>query len=727
MQNMSNLLAEQPITRTLEENYMPYAMSVIVSRAIPEIDGLKPSHRKLLYTMYKMGLLTGNRTKSANVVGQTMKLNPHGEGAIYETMVRLSRGYEALLHPLVDSKGNFGKHYSRDMAYAASRYTEVKLDPICAEIFRDIDKDTVDFVDNYDNTLKEPTLLPVAFPNILVNPNQGIAVGMACSICSFNLAEVCRAAAARIKYPAEPVTSLLKAPDFSTGGQIVVSHREMEEILNTGRGSFKIRARYAFDKKNNCIEVTEIPYTTTVEAIIDKVVELVKGGRVREITDIRDETDLKGLKIAIDLRRGTDADQLMKRLFKLTPLEDSFACNFNVLIGGVPQVLGVGELLDEWTAFRTECIRRQLFYEMERKKERLHLLYGLRKILLDIDKAVRIVRETEEEAEVVPNLMIGFGIDEVQAEFVAEIKLRNLNKEYILKKTEEIGALESDIRRIEDILANKSKIRALIVEQLKEMEKKYGRPRRSEIVYEEDIEEYEPVDETPDYPVHVFLTKSGYFKKITPLSLRMSGEHKLREGDSIARAAETTNRAELLFFTDRQQVYKARACEFEDTKTSVLGDYLPSKLSMDEGENVVAMCVTTDYSGHVLALFENGKAAKVELESYRTKTNRKKLINAYSDKSPAVALLQLDSDAELILTSSAGKTLIVNTAAIPVKTTRDTQGVSVMTLRARQTLRSVEMYTEGRFAKPHIYKTKTLPAAGRALSEEDRGVEQLSL
>lgn len=724
---MSNLLAEQPITKTLEENYMPYAMSVIVSRAIPEIDGLKPSHRKLLYTMYKMGLLTGNRTKSANVVGQTMKLNPHGEGAIYETMVRLSRGYEALLHPLVDSKGNFGKHYSRDMAYAASRYTEVKLDPICAELFRDIDKDTVDFVDNYDNTLKEPTLLPVAFPNILVNPNQGIAVGMACSICSFNLAEICRAAAARIKYPSEPVTGLLKAPDFSTGGQIIVSHREMADIFTTGKGSFKIRSRYTFDKKNNCIEVTEIPYTTTMEAIIDKVAELVKDGRLREITDIRDETDLKGLKIAIDLRRGTDPDQLMKRLFKLTPLEDTFTCNFNVLIGGVPQVLGVGELLDEWTAFRTECIRRQLFYEMERKKERLHLLYGLRKILLDIDKAVRIVRETEEEAEVVPNLMIGFGIDEVQAEFVAEIKLRNLNKEYIIKKTEEIGALESDIRRIEDTLANRSKILAIIVEQLKEIEKKYGRPRRSEIIYEEDIEEYEPEDETPDYPVHVFLTKSGYFKKITPLSLRMSGEHKLREGDSIARAVETTNRAELLFFTDRQQVYKARACEFEDTKASVLGDYLPSKLSMDEGENVVAMCVTTDYSGHVLAVFENGKAAKVELASYKTKTNRKKLINAYSDKSPLVALIQLDGDMELVFTSSAGKTLLVNTAAISSKTTRNTQGVAVMTLRSKQTLQSVEPYAEGRFAKPHIYKTKTLPAAGRALSQQDRGVEQLAL
>lgn len=724
---MSKLLEEQTITKTLEENYMPYAMSVIVSRAIPEIDGFKPSHRKLLYTMYKMGLLTGNRTKSANVVGQTMKLNPHGEGAIYETMIRLSRGYEALLHPFVDSKGNFGKHYSRDMAYAASRYTEVKLDSVCAEIFKDIDKDTVDFVDNYDSTLKEPALLPVSFPNILVSANQGIAVGMACSICSFNLAEICRAAIARIKHPDEPVTSILKAPDFSTGGQIIVSHQAMSEILKTGRGTFRIRARYIYDKKNHCIEITEIPYTTTAEAIIDKVVELVKAGRVREITDIRDETDLKGLKIAIDLRRGTDADQLMIRLFKLTPLEDSFACNFNVLVGGVPQVLGVGELLDEWTAFRIECVSRQLYFDLQRKKERLHLLYGLRKILLDIDKAVRIVRETEEEAEVIPNLMIGFGIDEAQAEFVAEIKLRNLNKEYILKKTDEIGDLESDIRRIEDILSSKAKIRELIVAQLKEIEKKYGRPRRSEIVYEDEIEEYEPEEETPDYPAHFFLTESGYFKKITPQSLRMSGEHKLREGDVITRAVDSTNRAELLFFTDRQQVYKARASEFEDTKASVLGDYLPAKLSMDEGENVIAMCVTTDYSGYVLFFFENGKAAKVDLSSYQTKTNRKKLVNAYSDKSPVVAVLQLPADTEVILASSAGRALLVNTAAIASKATRNTLGVAVMSLRAKQVLQSAVPYEKGRFAKPHLYKTKTLPAAGKMLAEEDRGVEQLAL
>lgn len=724
---MSNLFEDQPITATLKENYMPYAMSVIISRAIPEIDGFKPSHRKLLYTMYKMGLLTGGRTKSANVVGQTMKLNPHGEAAIYETMIRLSRGYEALIHPFVDSKGNFGKHYSRDMAYAASRYTEVKLDGICTEIFRDIDKDTVDFTDNYDNTSKEPTLLPVSFPNILVSANQGIAVGMACSICSFNLSEICKAAIARIRHPEEPITNLLEAPDFSTGGQIIVSHKVMADILETGKGTFKMRARYTFDKKNRCIEVTEIPYTTTIEAIIDKIVDIVKAGRIREIVDIRDETDLKGLKIAIDLRRGADPDKLMARLFKSTPLEDSFSCNFNVLVGGVPQVLGVGELLDEWIAFRVECIKRKLYFELERKKERLHLFYGLSKILLDIDKAVRIVRETEEEAEVIPNLMIGFGIDEVQAEFVAEIKLRNLNKEYILKRTAETSELEKDITQIESTLKSKEKIKEIIILELKGIEKKFGRPRRSEIIYEDEIKEETPEEEVPDYAVHFFLTQSGYFKKITPLSLRMSGEHRLREGDTISETVEGTSRDELLFFTDRHQVYKAFAHEFEDLKASVLGDYLPAKLSMDEGENVVAMCVTKDYSGFAVFFFENGKAAKVELESYKTKTNRKKLINAYSDRSPLAAFLQVSGTEEIVLTSSAARVLIIGCAAVSTKSTRNTLGVSVMSLKSKQTLQSAHIYKEGEFLKPHIYKTKTLPAAGKNLSQEDRGIKQLAL
>lgn len=719
-------VVNQRITDTLETNYMPYAMSVILSRAIPEIDGFKPSHRKILYTMYKMGLLTGTRTKSANIVGSTMKLNPHGDAAIYDTMVRLSRGYEALLHPYVDSKGNFGKAYSRDMQWAASRYTEAKLDPLCNELFRDIDKDTVDFVDNYDGKLKEPTLLPVTFPSILVNANTGIAVGMASSICPFNLKEVCETAIALMQDEEHDVADTLKAPDFTGGGRILYDRAEMENIYRTGRGGIRVRAKYAYDKENNCIDVTQIPPTTTIEAIIDKIIDRVKAGVIREISDVRDETGLAGMKLTIDLKRGVDPEKLMQKLFRITPLEDTFSCNFNVLIAGVPRVLGVKELLNEWIAFRVECVRRRTFYDLTKSKDKLHLLQGLAKILLDIDKAIRIIRQTEEESEVVPNLMIGFGIDEVQAEYVAEIRLRHLNREYILKRTDETGKLEQEIAEMEDILAHRRKIQQIIIGELRDVIEKYSQPRRSELVYAADIVVEEEEEDTPDYPVHLFLTRDGYFKKITPLSLRMSGEQKLKDGDEITQTMESTNNRELLFFTNRCQVYKAKIADFDDTKASVLGDFIPAKLGMEEGENVIYMAVTKDYSGFMLFFFENGKVAKVELSAYETKTNRKKLVKAYSNKSLLAAARFAAEDCELVLQSSAGRLLLLHTGAIAPKSTKDTIGVAVMTLKRGQKLLHVRDYREGEFAKPHRYRTKNLPAAGALLSAEDEG-EQLAL
>ena len=719
-------VVNQRITDTLETNYMPYAMSVILSRAIPEIDGFKPSHRKILYTMYKMGLLTGSRTKSANIVGSTMKLNPHGDAAIYDTMVRLSRGYEALLHPYVDSKGNFGKAYSRDMQWAASRYTEAKLDPLCNELFRDIDKDTVDFVDNYDGKLKEPTLLPVTFPSILVNANTGIAVGMASSICPFNLKEVCETAIALMQDEEHDVADTLKAPDFTGGGRILYDRAEMENIYRTGRGGIRVRAKYAYDKENNCIDVTQIPPTTTIEAIIDKIIDRVKAGVIREISDVRDETGLAGMKLTIDLKRGVDPEKLMQKLFRITPLEDTFSCNFNVLIAGVPRVLGVKELLNEWIAFRVECVRRRTFYDLTKSKDKLHLLQGLAKILLDIDKAIRIIRQTEEESEVVPNLMIGFGIDEVQAEYVAEIRLRHLNREYILKRTDETGKLEQEIAEMEDILAHRRKIQQIIIGELRDVIEKYSQPRRSELVYAADIVVEEEEEDTPDYPVHLFLTRDGYFKKITPLSLRMSGEQKLKDGDEITQTMESTNNRELLFFTNRCQVYKAKIADFDDTKASVLGDFIPAKLGMEEGENVIYMAVTKDYSGFMLFFFENGKVAKVELSAYETKTNRKKLVKAYSNKSLLAAARFAAEDCELVLQSSAGRLLLLHTGAIAPKSTKDTIGVAVMTLKRGQKLLHVRDYREGEFAKPHRYRTKNLPAAGALLSSEDEG-EQLAL
>ena len=719
-------IVQQDISDTLRQNFMPYAMSVILSRAIPEIDGFKPSHRKLLYTMYKMGLLGSARTKSANIVGQTMKLNPHGDAAIYDTMVRLSRGYEALLHPYVDSKGNFGKFYSRDMAWAASRYTEARLDPICKELFQDIDKDTVDFVDNYDSTMKEPTLLPATFPSVLVNANTGIAVGMASNICPFNLAEVCRTAAALIRDPQADLFETLQAPDFPGGGQIIFDREQMENIYKTGRGSFRVRCRYSYDKSQNCVDVTQIPPTTTIEVIVERVIELVRQGKLKEIADIRDETGLDGLKITIDLKRGTDPDKLMQKLFKLTTLEDSFACNFNVLIGGVPQVLGVRELLDEWTAFRVECVRRRTYFDLQRKKEKLHLLRGLELILLDIDKAVRIVRETEEEAEVVPNLMIGFGIDETQAEYVAEIKLRHLNREYILKRTQEISDLEKDVAQLEAILGSKARVKSLIVKELEAVAQKYGQPRRSMILFADEVEEAQIVEEVPDYPVHLFFTKEGYFKKITPQSLRMSGEQKLKEGDEIAQELEDQNAAELLFFSDRGQVYKMRASDFPDTKASVLGEYIPARAQMDEGEAAAYMAVTRDYQGYMLFFFENGKVAKVEMSAYQTKQNRKKLLNAYSDKSPLAAALYLPEDREVLLTASSGRMLLFHTGLVAPKTTRNTQGVQAMNLKKGQRLLSAVPYEEGMLKNPARYK-KNLPALGALPEAGDTAGEQLKL
>lgn len=719
-------IVEQDINDTIRKNFMPYAMSVILSRAIPEIDGFKPSHRKLLYTMYKMNLLGSARTKSANIVGQTMKLNPHGDAAIYDTMVRLSRGYEALLHPYVDSKGNFGKFYSRDMAWAASRYTEARLDGICRELFRDIDKDTVDFIDNYDSTTKEPTLLPAAFPSVLVNANTGIAVGMASSICPFNLAEVCNTAIELMKNPKHDLFTTMQAPDFPGGGQIIFDRKAMEQIYETGRGSIRVRARYTFDKAANCIDITQIPPTTTIEAIVEKVIDLVKQGELKELTDIRDETGLDGLKITIDLKRGTDPEKLMQRLFKMTSLEDSFACNFNVLIAGVPRVLGVRALFEEWTAFRVECVRRRTYFDLTKKKEKLHLLYGLRAILLDIDKAIRIVRETAEESEVVPNLMIGFGIDAVQAEYVAEIKLRHLNREFILKRTEEIENLEAEIRDLEAVLASKSRIKTIITRELSEIAQKYGQPRRSLILYADEIHEEEPVEEIPDYPVNLFFTREGYFKKITPLSLRMGGEQKLKEGDAIVRQLESTNAAELLFFSDRAQVYKMRAADFADMKASVMGEYIPARVQMDEGETAAAMAVTSDYSGFMLFVFENGKAAKVELSAYSTKTNRRKLLNAYSDKSPLVAALQLPEDGDVLLTASSGRMLLFNTGLIAPKATKSTQGVAAMTLKKGQRVLSAVVYQEGDLQNPARFKKK-LPALGALPNGEEGRDAQTSL
>jgi len=722
----AGIVMEQPITETLEKNFMPYAMSVIVSRAIPEIDGFKPSQRKLLYTMYKMGLLNGPRTKSANIVGQTMRLSPHGDGPIYETMVRLARGNESLLHPYIDSKGNFGKAYSRDMAYAASRYTEAKLSPVAALLFADIDSDTVDFADNYDGTVKEPVLFPVTFPSVLVNSNIGIAVGMASSICSFNLAEVCETTEALMKNPDHDILSTLKAPDFSGGGYVVYEEDSLRKIYETGRSSVKVRARYSYDKSAGCIDITEIPPSTTVEAVIDKTVDLVKANKIREIADLRDETDLKGLKLTIDLRRGADPEKLMQKLYRMTTLEDSFSCNFNILIAGAPRVMGIGEIILEWTAFRRECIKRRVYHDLKIKRDKLHLLQGLAKILLDIDKAIRIVRETEEEREVIPNLMIGFGIDEVQADYVAEIRLRHLNREYILNRTKEIDDLKSQIAEMEDILKSPKRIDSIIINELRQVAKKYGQPRKTMLYYptgETQETEDEPV---PDYPVHLFFTAEGYFKKITPLSLRMGGEQKLKDGDGIIQAAETTNSAGLLFFTNKCQVYKADANDFADTKASVMGEYIPAKLGMEENETAVYMAVTKDYTGYMLFFFENGKAAKVDLSSYSTKTKRKKLLAAYSDKSPAVAVYQILEDREFLLRAANNRMLIVHTGGISPKTTKNTIGVQAMTLRKGLALEGVKPYEDGMLANPHRFRSKSIPAAGSFPRQEDEG-EQLML
>ena len=721
-------VVEQPITRTLDENYMPYAMSVIVSRAIPEIDGFKPSHRKLLYTMYKMGLLTGGRTKSANIVGQTMRLNPHGDQAIYETMVRLAKGNESLLHPFVDSKGNFGKVYSRDMAYAASRYTEAKLAPICAELFRDLDCDAVDFVDNYDNTTKEPTLLPTTYPNVLVSANQGIAVGMASQICGFNLAEVCDTTVALLKNPDHDIASTLLAPDFPTGGQLVCDPAELAEIYRTGRGGVKVRARWRYDKKENLIEIFEIPYSTSIEVILDKVAELVKAGKVKEISDMRDESDLSGLKLTIDLKRGVDPEKLMQKLYKLTPLQDTFSCNFNILIAGMPRVLGVKALLEEWIAWRTECVRRRVYFILSRKKEKLHLLLGLKRILLDIDKAIAIIRETEEEAEVIPNLMIGFGIDEKQAEYVAEIKLRNINKEYILKRVNETAALQDEIADLEDTLNSPRRLKQILVDELTEAARKYGEPRRTSIVYSHEIETYVEEAQVEDYSVHVFLSREGYFKKITPASLRMAADQKYKDGDGLSQTFETTNGAEIMFFTDRCQVYKTRLSEFEDTKASALGDYLPAKLSMDSGENVIyAVLPGPDYAGALLFFFANGKAARVDLTAYKTTSNRRKLTGAYSDKAPLACIRRLDADCELAVYSTEPRALIFHTALLAPKTTRTTQGVAVMTLKPKYQLETVKALEDTPITNQSRYRVRSLPAAGALLREEDSEERQMDL
>ncbi len=717
---------EQAITETLEINYMPYAMSVIVSRAIPEIDGFKPSHRKLLYTMYKMGLLSGGRTKSANIVGQTMKLNPHGDAAIYETMVRLARGNETLLHPFVDSKGNFGKVYSRDMAYAASRYTEAKLDAICAELFRDIDSDTVDMVDNYDGSMKEPSLLPTTFPNVLVSANQGIAVGMASNICSFNLKEICETTIALMDDPDHDILETLPGPDFSTGGQLLFDEAVTREIYNTGRGSFKLRAKWQYVKEGNLIEITEIPYSTASEIIMDKVAELIKSGKIKEIADMRDETDLGGLKLTIDLRRGVDPDKLMQKLYRLTPLQDSFACNFNILIAGMPRVMGVGEILEEWTAWRMDCIKRRLFYQIGKKEDRLHLLKGLERILLDIDKAIRVIRETEQESEVVPNLMIEFGIDEVQANYVAEIKLRNINKEYILKQTRAIDELENEIAELKDVLGSSRRVKGVIKKELKAVAEKFGQPRKTEILYQSETAEPENEQEQiPDYPVTLFVSGEGYLKKITAQSLRMSGEQKFKEGDSLAFSVETSNRADILVFTDKFQCYKSRLSDFEDSKASLLGDYLPQKLGMEPGETVVQVVLPGDYKGFVLFVFENGKAAKVPLSAYETKTNRRKLTGAYSDKSPVRSILGFQADGQIALYTTDGRAAIVSTALLLPKTTRNTQGVSVVSLKKKAQLLQAVPVEESGIVNQSRYRSRTVPTAGAVLKEEDSPDKQL--
>ncbi len=720
-------VVEQSITDTLETNYMPYAMSVIVSRAIPEIDGFKPSHRKLLYTMYKMGLLTGARTKSANIVGQTMRLNPHGDATIYDTMVRLSKGYGALLTPFVDSKGNFGKSYSKSTSYAAPRYTEAKLAPICGEIFKDIDSDTVDFVDNYDNTMKEPALLPTTFPNILVSANSGIAVGMASQFCGFNLKEVCDTTVAYLKNPDCDLTETLLAPDFPTGGELILDAAALRDIYDTGRGSVRVRAKYRYVKEENLIEVYEIPYSTTVEAILEKVAELVKAGKVREISDMRDETGLDGLKLAIDLKRGVDPDKLMTKLYKLTSLEDSFACNFNVLIGGSPRVLGVRAILEEWTAWRTESVRRRVYFVLKKKQDKLHLLKGLQRILLDIDKAIRIIRETEEEAEVVPNLMIGFGIDQIQAEYVAEIKLRNINKEYILKRTQETEALRDEIDDLEDTLNSPQRLKKIIVEELKQAAKKYGEPRRTTIALSHEIEVYQEEDAAEEYPVTVFLSREGYFKKITPASLRMNSDQKYKEGDGPRQSFETTSAAEIMFFTDKCQVYKTRLSEFDDAKASVLGDYLPAKLGMDPDESVIYAVLPGDYSGALLFFFENGKAARVDLTAYKTTSNRRKLTGAYSDKSPLAAMLRIDQEQELAVYSSEPRCLIFHTALLAPKTTRSTQGVAVMTMKPKYHLETVKPAAQTPIVNHSRYRVRAVPAAGALVRQEDSGEQQMDL
>ena len=718
---------EQAISETLEINYMPYAMSVIVSRAIPEIDGFKPSHRKLLYTMYKMGLLSGSRTKSANIVGQTMRLNPHGDAAIYETMVRLAKGNETLLHPFVDSKGNFGKVYSRDMAYAAARYTEAKLDGFCNELFRDIDADTVDMVDNYDATMKEPTLLPTTFPNVLVSANQGIAVGMASNICSFNLAEVCNTAIALMNNPDHDILETLPGPDFSTGGQLIFDEAVTRDIYSTGRGSFKLRAKWNYVKAANVIEITEIPYSTAIEAIMDKVAELIKVGKIKEIADMRDETDLGGLKLTIDLKRGVEPEKLMQKLFRLTPLQDSFACNFNILIAGMPRVMGIGEILEEWTAWRTDCVKRRLFHHIQKKEERLHLLKGLERILLDIDKAIRIIRETELESEVVPNLMIGFGIDEIQANYVAEIKLRNINKEYILKQTKAISDLEKDIADLQSTLNSSRKLKNVIISELEQVAAKYGKPRKTEIVYESvEVQDEDEDDQVPDYPVTLFVSKEGYIKKITAQSLRMSGEQKFKEGDSLAFSTETTNKAELLVFTNMYQCYKTRLSDFDDGKASQLGDYLPQKLGMDPGEIVQQVVLPGDYKGFVLFFFENGKGAKVPLSAYETKTNRRRLIAAFSDKSPLVSAIVLNEDKQIVLYSSDGRAAIVSTAQLLPKTTKNTQGVAVMSLKKKALLKDVVLLEQSGITNASRYRNKTIPTAGALLKEDDSPEKQIS-
>ncbi len=718
---------EQAISETLEINYMPYAMSVIVSRAIPEIDGFKPSHRKLLYTMYKMGLLNGGRTKSANIVGQTMRLNPHGDAAIYETMVRLARGNETLLHPFVDSKGNFGKVYSRDMAYAAARYTEAKLDKFCEELFRDIDLDTVDMVDNYDATMKEPSLLPTTFPNVLVSANQGIAVGMASNICSFNLKEVCDTAIALINNPDHDVLETLPGPDFSTGGELLFDEAATREIYSTGRGSFKLRAKWNYVKSGNLIEITEIPYSTTSEVIMDKVAELIKAGKIKEIADMRDEADLGGLKLTIDLKRGVEPEKLMQKLFRMTPLQDSFACNFNILIAGMPRVMGIGEILEEWTAWRTECVRRRLFFQIQKKEDRLHLLKGLERILLDIDKAIRIIRETELENEVVPNLMIGFGIDEIQANYVAEIKLRNINKEYILKQTKAIDDLEKEIADLRDTLGSSRKLKNVIIKELQQVSEKFGQPRKTEIIYEaQEIQMEDEDEQIPDYPVTLFVSKEGYLKKITAQSLRMSGEQKFKEGDGLSFSVETSNKAELLVFTSMYQCYKTRLSDFEDGKASLLGDYLPQKLGMDAGETVLQVVLPGDYKGFVVFFFENGKAAKVPLSAYETKTNRRRLIAAFSDKSPLVSAIVLNEDKQVVLYSTDGRAAIVSTAQLLPKTTKNTQGVAVMSLKKKAQLKEVTSLENSGIVNASRYRNKTIPTAGALLKEEDSPEKQIS-